>query len=102
MYIARESWKPLSLFFFILLYSYEDYNNIFVEIGLNIYVHIFQRSVAARVTIHPDAHTLVIRDSNLRRMNSVPGGWKLEGFCGCKRRHIHCLSNRSSKGQNFR
>ena len=42
----------------------------------------------ARVTIHPDTHTLVIGDSNLRRMNGVPDGWQLEGFCGCKCHHL--------------
>ena len=42
----------------------------------------------ARVTIHPDVHTLVIGDSNLRRMNGVPDGWQLEGFCGCKCHHL--------------
>ena len=42
----------------------------------------------ARVTIHPDTHTLVIGDSNLRRMNDVPDGWQLEGFCGCKCHHL--------------
>ena len=36
----------------------------------------------AWVTIHPGVHTLVIGDSNLRRMNGVPDGWQLEGFCG--------------------
>ena len=45
----------------------------------------------ARVTIHPDTHTLVIGDSNLRRMNGVPDGWQLEGFCGCKCHHLREL-----------
>ena len=42
----------------------------------------------ARVTIHPGVHTLVIGDSNLRRMDGVPYGWQLEGFCGCKCHHL--------------
>ena len=42
----------------------------------------------ARVTIHPGVHTLVIGDSNLRRMDDVPDGWQLEGFCGCKCHHL--------------
>ena len=42
----------------------------------------------ARVTVHPNTHTLVIGDSNLRRMNDVPDGWQLEGFSGCKCHHL--------------